>query len=101
MIRHIVMFQLPETLTPSEKALHLQTAADMTAGFLQEISSLADFKLVTNSDLAPASNYDLALICDFNTIDDLNKYQEHPSHKKFGSFITKVRQNRACIDYEY
>ena len=34
-------------------------------------------------------------------IDDLNKYQEHEEHKKFGKYITEIRTGRACIDYEF
>lgn len=100
MIRHIVMFKLSASLTPEERKAHLQKAADLTRNFQRDISSLAGFQLAVNSGQAPASNYDIALICDFDSMEDLDLYQEHPVHKEFGSFIAKVRESRACIDFE-
>lgn len=100
MLRHIVMFKLSESLTPEERTKMLQTSADLTKNFKRDIPSLTDFQFVVNSAKAPESNYDIALICDFDSIKDLDLYQEHPVHKEFGSFITKVRENRACIDFE-
>ena len=44
---------------------------------------------------------EFALICDFETMDDLNTYQVHPAHVAFGQFIKPLREARACIDYEY
>ena len=51
----------------------------MLKNFKELIPVMKDFKAVTNSPDAPDSNYDLALICDFASIDDLNAYQNHPS----------------------
>lgn len=101
MIRHIVMFKLNDALTQDEKKLQIQTAIDLTKDFQAEIPTLINFELTTNSDLAPASNYDIALVCDFENIEGLDEYQTHPKHLKFGEFITAVRENRACIDYEF
>jgi hypothetical protein len=58
-------------------------------------------EVVINSAEAPESNYTIALICDFESIDDLNAYQVHPAHKKFGAFIAEIKTERACIDYEF
>jgi hypothetical protein len=43
----------------------------------------------------------VALIFDFNSPEDLQNYQDHPTHKAFGAFIGQIRENRACIDYEF
>ena len=48
----------------------------------------------------PNANYDVALLFDFETLDDLNAYQVSPEHVAFGQFISAVRTGRACIDYE-
>ncbi len=101
MIKHIVMFKLSDNAAEKTKKENLDIALDMLKNFKDKIPVIKDFKAVSNSADAPDSNYDLALICDFENIDDLNAYQTHPEHLKFGKFITQVRESRACIDYEY
>lgn len=96
MIKHIVMFTLKE----ENKNENLETAKDKLKNFETEIPSIKKFEVVTNAEGAPESNYDLALICDFEDIEGLKAYQIHPKHVEFGKFITSVRESRACIDYE-
>ena len=40
------------------------------------------------------------LLCMFDDMEGLNAYQVHPKHVEFGGFIKKVREARACIDFE-
>lgn len=68
---------------------------------IENVSELRKGEVVINSADAPDSNYTIALICDFDNIDDLNAYQVHPAHKEFGAFIAGIKTDRACIDYEY
>lgn len=96
MIKHIVMFKLKN----AADAVKAKEMADKLQGV---IPSLRKLEVVINSDKAPESNFELALICDFDDIDGLNEYQVHPEHKKFGAYISGIRAEggRACIDYEY
>ena len=91
------MFKLQE----ENKKANLDKALDMLKNFKAEIPSLVEFQSVTNTQEAPESNYDIALICDFNDINGLNEYQVHPVHKNFGAFINTVKTERACIDYSF
>lgn len=100
MIKHIVMFKLKEKTGDKSKAEILETASLMLQNFENEIPAIKKFECVTNVKEAPESNCDLALICDFDDIDGLNEYQNHPKHLEFAKFITGVRESRACIDYE-
>lgn len=100
MIRHIVMFKIKENADNKSKAELLAKADLLLQNFEEEIEPLKKFNYAVNSDEAPDSNYDLVLICDFDTINDLNEYQNHPKHLEFGKFIVEVRENRACIDYD-
>lgn len=101
MIKHIVMFKLKEEANGKTAKENLEGALELLKNFEQEIPSLVHFEARTNSKEAPESNYELALVCDFNDIQGLNEYQVHPVHKNFGAYITPVRESRACIDYEY
>ena len=96
MIRHICMFKLKEENKPA----NLQEAM-VRAQSLKSIEQVRGFQVVCNGADMPESNYELALIFDFENAQDLQNYQDHPVHKAFGSFITPIRESRACIDYEF
>ncbi len=100
MIKHIVMFKLKEADGRSEyeNALEAQKRFDKV---IENVPQLRKGEIVINSKDAPADNYTISLLCDFETIDDLNAYQVHPAHVEFGRFIGTVKTARACIDYEY
>lgn len=100
MIKHIVMFKLKEANGRSEYENALE-AKERFNKVLENVRELKKGKVVINSADAPKSNYTLALICDFENIDDLNAYQVHLVHKEFGGFIAEIKTDRACIDYEY
>ena len=67
---------------------------------LKEIPEIKRFEVTTNMSEAPASNYELSLIFDCESMDDLNAYQQNPKHLEFGNFIKSVREDRACIDFK-
>lgn len=96
MIRHICMFKLKK----DGKEAALKEALERVQT-LKEIPELQRFEVVSNSKDAPESNYEISLIFDFNSIQDLNSYQKDPRHVAFGDFIKTVRTDRACIDYEF
>ncbi len=100
MIKHIVMFKLKESNGKSE----YENAVEAKERFNDVIANVSELKageVVINSKDAPQDNYTISLICDFESIEDLNAYQVHPAHKKFGAFIAEIKTERACIDYEY
>ncbi len=100
MIKHIVMFKLKDTenKTVYENALE---AKERFNDVIANVKELKKGEIVINSKDADQSNYTISLLCDFETIDDLNAYQVHPAHVAFGKFIGTVKTDRACIDYEY
>lgn len=96
MIRHICMFKLKE-----ENKAALLTEAMEKAQTLRSIETMKHFEVVASSPLTPDSNYDFALICDFDGVQGLEEYQPDPIHIAFGQFIGTVRETRACIDYDF
>lgn len=100
MIRHIVMFELLEEAEGKNRKENTELAREKAEALRDKVPSLRAYEVVTNSEQADQTNYDIALICDFDDMKGLNAYQNHPDHKAFGAFIGKVRKSRACIDYE-
>lgn len=100
MIRHIVMFSLSDEAEGRTKAENTVLAAQMAETLRTKIESLRDYRVAVNAPVADKTNYDIALICDFDDMEGLAAYQEHPDHKEFGKFISKIRKSRSCIDFE-
>ena len=101
MVKHIVMFKLKEEFngkTAMENAAEARARAERLRDL---VPSVVKMKAVCNAPAADGTNYELALICDFQDMEGLNAYQNHPEHVKFGAFISQMRESRACIDYEY
>ncbi|MGN0027047.1 Dabb family protein [uncultured Clostridium sp.] len=95
MIRHVCMF----TLKDDNKEKNI-------ADFFEKIEKLRDldtikkFNVVRNVENTPDSNYDVALIFDFDNVETLDQYQTCPEHLEFAKFLATIKVDRACIDYE-
>ena len=101
MINHLAMSLLPAHAEGKTKQETIEEAKKRLSVFEAEIPTLKKLVVAINDEKAAESNYELALICDFDDIVGLNAYQMHPTHKAFGAFITPLRESRACIDYEF
>ena len=95
MIRHVCMFTLKEENKENNIAEFMKRAEK-----LKELETIKSFNVVRNAENTPDSNYDVALIFDFDSEQTLDAYQKSPHHVEFGEFVYTVRVNRACIDYE-
>ena len=100
MIRHIVMFKLTDEFDGKSAYENALIARDKALKLKEFIPEILKLDVVVNSKEAPQSNFDIALICDFESIKTLDIYQVHPKHKEFGKYITELREDRACIDFE-
>lgn len=99
MIKHIVMFKLQNINGKTELENALE-AKEHFENVINNVPTLKSAEVVINSKDADMTNYTIALICSFETFEDLNAYQIHPAHVAFGKYITPIRTSRACIDYE-
>jgi hypothetical protein len=96
-IRHIVSWQLAAT-DPTEKAAH---AAQVVAGLRALVSVVPDIRsLEVGTDAAGGGNWDVAMVADFDDLDAVSRYQEHPEHQKVAGFIRSVVAARSCVDVE-
>ncbi len=101
MVKHIVFFHL---LDEAEGKTKLENAQIIKAGLdslIDLVPCLKHAEVGINIPNAANTNYDLALICDFETWEDLNTYATHPEHVKVASYIGKCRDARSAVDYEY
>lgn len=101
MVRHIVMFKFLENANGRTKKENAEIAAQMLNDLQGKIPSLLKSEVRFNSDSADKTNYDLVLIADYSSWEDLHDYIVHPLHKAVGEFLKDVRESRSCVDYEY
>lgn len=95
MIRHICMFTLKKENKEEHIAEFIKRAENLKA-----IETIKRFEVVRNAEKTPDSNYDVALIFDFESVKELDEYQKCEQHVEFGEFVYTIREGRACIDYE-
>lgn len=100
MIRHVVMFKFLESAEGRTKAENVKLTADMLRALQGEIPTLKASSVYTGAEGADATNCDLLLISDFDSLEALNEYIVHPKHKAVGAFMRPLRESRACVDFE-
>ena len=94
MITHVCMFKLQQE--NHEEVLNKAVKLTKT---LYTIPCAVRGEVVVNDTLADMSNYDLCLLFDFETYEDLDAYQKHPVHVAFKDYVVSHMLSRACIDY--
>lgn len=99
MIKHIVLFKLKEFNSIEEKKEALTKIKTGLESLINKIDLLQAIKVELNLEIESA-NYDLCLITQFKSVDDMNAYQIHPEHQKVLKYIKSVAAQRACVDFE-
>ena len=100
MIRHVCMFEfLPEAGGRTREENVAITKA-MLEALPEKIDLIRASTVAVNAEGAPAGNWDLILISDFDSLEDLAAYQVHPDHVAVGTFMKPVRKSRSCVDFE-
>lgn len=99
MIKHIVMWKLKEFAEGKEKqenAKIIKTGLENLQDKINELKFIEVGININNSSQA----YDIVLYSQFDNMEDLNIYQNHPEHIKVGEFVKKVVNERVVVDYE-
>lgn len=101
MIKHIVFFGLADNAegkTKAENANYIKQELENLKNMIPEIKMI---EVGINHKDALATNWDIALNSEFESLETLETYQLHPEHKRVAAYIGKVRTTRACVDYEF
>lgn len=100
MVKHIICLKLKEFADGNPKSENAKLAAEKLLELKNKIKEIKSIEVGLNSPHTPADNFDLVLYTEFNSFADLEIYQKHPEHVKVADFIKKIRETRACVDYE-
>lgn len=99
MIKHIVMWNFAEHAAGAHRDANLRTAAASLAALDGLVAGM--LKLEVAIPAAPFEHsFDLVLYSEFDSPQALAAYATHPAHIEVGKFISQVRTERVCADYE-
>ncbi len=100
MIRHIVFFRLAEILPADEKKELLNTVKRKLEALPALIPEIRFFEIGINSTIDPKAA-DLSLLSDFDSMESLQTYQEHPAHRDFINWNRGKCPKLSVVDYAY
>ena len=100
MVRHICMFEFLDEAGGRTREENVAITKAMLEALPEKIEQIKASTVELNSKDADSSNWDLVLISDFDSFEDLEIYKVHPDHVAVGTFMRPVRRARACVDYE-
>ena len=99
MVRHIVLFQLKKMVADSEKLAVMNQFKAAIEALPAHIDVMR--KIEVQFNINPAEAYDIALVSEFDSLEDVNFYAKHPLHVAAGKILADVKENRACVDYQF
>jgi len=99
MVRHIVLFQLKKTVSESDKLVVMNQFKEAIEALPKDIDIIR--KIEVRFNMNPAEVFDIALVSEFDSLEDVNFYAKHPLHVAAGKILAEVKENRACVDYEF
>ncbi|MBI5587215.1 MAG: Dabb family protein [Deltaproteobacteria bacterium] len=94
MITHVVLFRLKDRSAES-----VARAKKVLEGLSGKVPVLRHLETGTDV-IRSARSYDIALIAKFDTIEDLEAYQNHPFHVEVAGYMAGVRESAIAVDYE-
>lgn len=100
MIKHIVMWNVKNEHFGQPKSELLKEMKKRLFDLKGKISVIENIDVQLNT-LNSDKNADIILITDFNNIEDLNTYAQHPDHILVVEYVRQIVTGRSCVDYEY
>jgi len=100
MIKHIVFFRLKEQQDLDLKKQQLLKLKSFLESLKEKIGWIVHLEAGINFSTRDVA-YDLALVSDFASETDLEKYIAHPEHQKLLEFLNGIKKEVAVVDYEY
>ncbi|MEG0177539.1 Dabb family protein [Anaerorhabdus sp.] len=99
MIKHLVFWKIKDTYSPQEKEVIKQNLKTNLEALIHKIPCASKLELIVNP--LPSSNMDMCLNSEFETVELLQSYSNHPLHQDVvKTYILPYVESRSCIDYE-
>ena len=99
MIKHIVMWRFKESAEGKSRQENMEIVRDRLYALTSEISEIKMMEIGFDLSGTDASAH-ISLTTEFESLDALRVYAEHPKHLAVASYVRKVAESRTVIDYE-
>ena len=98
MVKHIILWQLKDELTPELKETVKKEAKESLEGLVGQVPGLLSVQV--NIDALETSNADIMLDCTLQDEESLRGYAVHPAHVAVAdSKVRPFTKTRICMDY--
>lgn len=97
MIKHLVFWNLKDQAAGADKAANAAIIRERLEGLVGKIEGLRFLQVGTG---VVEGNWDLCLYSEFEDLDALRFYRNHPLHLEVQKFVHEVITERAACDYE-
>lgn len=97
-IRHVVTWKLAaeDSAVRAEQASEIARLLNALVGVVPQLRAIS-----AGANVAyPDANWDVTLVADFDSIDELEAYQVHPAHEEVVSYVRSVVASRVAVDFE-
>lgn len=99
MVKHVIIWNLKDTLTAEEKQSVKLAAKQNLEALVGKIDGLIELKVII--DFLPTSNGEMILESTFESFDALKAYAIHPAHQAVANeFVRPYTASRSCVDFE-
>jgi len=99
MIKHVVMFTINPEAGLDKKATQLKVKEKLES-LKGKIEGMVSLQVGLNQNES-ADAFDVCLITEHLSWQDLKNYQDHPLHKAVSAYIGSVKKGRAVADFEF
>ena len=99
MIRHVVMWKFKEIAEGKSKAENTEWVKENLYALLPIIPEIKRMEIgidITGSDMS----MDLMLLTEFDSVESMKTYANHPEHLKVSAYVRKVIETRVVLDCE-
>ena len=97
MVTHIVMWNLKDEAEGGSREQNAAIMKERLEALVGKIPGLLSLKV--NRGVMPGG-YDLCLLGQYESLDALKGYRDHPIHKEVQQFVHKVIAERVSCDFE-
>ena len=97
MVTHIVMWNLKDEAEGGSREQNAAIMKERLEALVGKIPGLLSLKV--NRGVMPGG-YDLCLLGQYESLDALKGYRDHPLHKEGQQFVHKVIAERVSCDFE-
>lgn len=99
MLKHIVMFRMKEEAEGCSKAENIQKLVELLKGLKDKIPVVRSIEVGVNIGRSRNAS-DIILYSEFDSMEDLATYRDHPEHQRVVEVIDRICTERRVIDYE-